>query len=214
MIKVLIVDDHILFREGLAAIISTEPDITIVGLAGNVREAVETARGAKPDIILMDFGLPDGSGVDATRLILSEQPGCKIIFLTVFEDDDNLFAGIRSGAKGYLLKNMRPAKLVASIRSVYQGESALSRSMTLRLMDELSRTSRTERQVDPAADKLTARELEVLREITAGSTNQEIAQRLFLSENTVKHHIHSILDKLDITDRKAAASYARSHDLF
>ncbi len=213
MIKVLIVDDHILFREGLAAILQAEADIHIAGLAGNVKEAVEIAREVKPDIILMDFGMPDGTGVDATRMILKELPGCKIIFLTVFEDDENLFAGIRSGAKGYLLKNMRPAKLVAAIRSVYQGESALSRSMTLRLMEELSRTALPERREDPLLGKLTAREIDVLREITAGAPNQEIAQRLFLSENTVKHHIHSILDKLNIADRKAAANYARMHGL-
>ncbi len=214
MINVLIVDDHVLFREGLAAIIHAEADIHIAGLAGSVKEAVEMAQEVKPDIILMDFGMPDGTGVDATRLILKDLPACKIIFLTVFEDDENLFAGIRSGAKGYLLKNMRPAKLVASIRAVYQGESALSRTMTLRLMEELSRAAVPERRVDPMIDKLTARELDVLREITAGATNQEIAQHLFLSENTVKHHIHSILDKLNIADRKAAANFARMSGIF
>src|SRR5512138_3220707 len=146
--RLLIVDDHILFREGLAAIIGSEADIEICGLAGSVREAVEMAQAVRPEIILMDFGLPDGSGVDATRAILSVLPQVKIIFLTVFEEDENLFAAIRSGAKGYLLKNMRPAKLVAALRSVYQGESALSRTMTLRLMEELSRTKEPARPGD------------------------------------------------------------------
>ena len=112
--KIMIVDDHVLFREGTAAIIRSEPDIEIVGLAGSVREAFEMARQVRPDIVLMDFGLPDGNGVDATRLILSEHPECKIVYLTVYEEDENLFAGIRSGAKGYLLKNIRPSKLVAA----------------------------------------------------------------------------------------------------
>lgn len=108
MMKILIVDDHVLFREGLAAIIRPQPDIEIAGMAGTVREAIEMARTVKPDIILMDFNLPDGSGVDATRIILDEQPDCKVVFLTMSEQDEDLFAAIRSGAKGYMLKNMHP----------------------------------------------------------------------------------------------------------
>jgi DNA-binding NarL/FixJ family response regulator len=211
--KLLIVDDHILFREGLAAIIGSEPDIEVAGLAGCVEEAVGMAKSIRPDMILMDFGLPDGTGANATRAILDVLPDTKIIFLTVFEDDENLFAAIRSGAKGYLLKNMRPAKLVAALRSVYQGESALSRTMTLRLMEELSRTKESGRAGDSTLAKLTNRELEVLQEITGGATNQEISKHLFLSENTVKHHIHAILDKLNVSDRREASLYARQHGL-
>src|SRR5512134_2152995 len=109
--KILIVDDHVLFREGLASIIRSEPDINIAGMAGTVSEAVELARLNKPDLILMDFTLPDGTGADATRMILTEHPKCKIVFLTMLEEDENLFTAIRSGAKGYLLKNMQPHKL-------------------------------------------------------------------------------------------------------
>src|SRR5215208_108488 len=133
--KIIIVDDHVLFREGLAAIMRPEPDIEIAGMAGTVREAVELVETVKPELILMDFSLPDGTGADATRSILAKQPTCKIVFLTMSEEDDDLFAAIRSGARGYLLKNMRPAKLISSLRSVQQGESAISRSMTLRLME-------------------------------------------------------------------------------
>ena len=140
--KTIIVDDHVLFREGLASIISSEPDIEIAGLAGTVQEAVEMARAKKPEVILMDFSLPDGTGPEATRMILDDQPDCKVIFLTMSEEDEDLFAAIRSGASGYLLKNMRPQKLVAALRSVYRGESALSRSMTMRLMKEFSRTKK------------------------------------------------------------------------
>ena len=205
-----IVDDHILFREGLMAIIRSASDFEVVGQAGNVREAVEIVRSLKPDLVLMDFGLPDGTGADATQAILKEHPKCKIVFLTMSEDDHDLFAAIRSGAKGYLLKNMHPSKLVSALRSVHQGESALSRSMTLRLMEELAHTKETPRIGEPT---LTRREIEVLREITSGKSNLEIAKDLFISENTVKYHVHSILEKLNLSDRRDATIYAREHGL-
>jgi len=208
--KIIIVDDHVLFREGLAAIIRSETDIEIMGQAGSVQEAIELVKTLKPDLVLMDFGLPDGTGADATRAILKEYPQCKIIFLTMSEEDEHLFAAIRSGAKGYLLKNMRPSKLISTLRSVQQGESALSRSMTLRLMEELARTKETPRTGDPT---LTRREMEVLRELASGVSNQEIAQHLFISENTVKYHVHSILEKLNLSDRRDAAIYARERGL-
>ena len=213
MIRTVIVDDHALFREGLASIIQLEPDIEVSGLAGTVQEAVEVVRTLKPDLVLMDFVLPDGTGADATRMVLKEHPDCKIIFLTMSEEDDNLFAAVRSGAKGYLLKNMSPSKLVNTIRSVQRGESALSRSMTLRLMEELSRTKEPERMGDSALAHLTRREMDVLRELTTGKTNKEIANQLYLSENTVKYHVHSILDKLNLPDRRAAAKFAQEHGI-
>ena len=208
--KIIIVDDHILFREGLAAIIRSESDFEIIGQAGSVQEAIELVRALKPDMVLMDFGLPDGTGADATRAILAEHPDCKVVFLTMSEEEEDLFAAIRSGAKGYLLKNMRPSKLVSSLKSVERGESALSRTMTLRLMEELARSKAVPRAAEPT---LTRRELEVLRELAAGLSNQEIAERLFISENTVKYHVHSILDKLSLSDRRDAALYAREHGL-
>ncbi len=210
-IKLILIDDHVLFREGLASIIRSEPDIEIAGLGGTVREAVEMAGKIKPDVILMDFMLPDGTGADATQLILKADPNCKIIFLTMSEEDENLFAAIRSGAKGYLLKDMHPSKLVTTIRSVYQGESALSRSMTLRLMKELSQTKNSEHF--EASPTLTRRELDVLRAIATGKTNQEIGDELFLAENTVKYHVHSILDKLQLNNRREAVTYAKEHGL-
>lgn len=213
MIKLVIVDDHDLFREGLASIIKLEKDIEVSGLAGSVREAVEVVCTVKPDIVLMDFSLPDGTGADATRVLLHEHPDCKIVFLTMSEDDEDLIAAIRSGAKGYLLKNMSPSKLVTTLRSVQRGESALSRSMTLSLMEELSRTKKPEDVKAPVLEKLTPRETDVLRELTVGGTNKEIANRLYLSENTVKYHVHSILDKLNLSGRKAAASFAKKHGI-
>lgn len=208
--KLLIVDDHILFREGLASIIRPERDFEIAGLAGTVKEAVELASTTKPDMILMDFTLPDGTGADATRQILETQPNCKIVFLTMSEEDENLLEAIRSGAKGYLLKNMQPQKLVVALRSVQKGESALSRSMTMRLMEEFSRTKKPEM---PQSSTLTHREMDVLRAVAAGLSNQEIAKQLFISENTVKYHVHSILGKLGLTDRKEVRAYALEHGL-
>lgn len=209
-IRLIVVDDHNLFREGLVAIIRSEPEIEVVGQAGTVRDAVEVVREVNPDMVLMDFALPDGTGVDATREILQESPQCKIVFLTMSEEDENLFAAIRGGAKGYLLKNMQPSKLLAAIKSVYQGESALSRSMTMRLMEELARTKSPEHRGDPT---LTRRELDILRELASGYSNSEIAARLIVSENTVKYHVHSILGKLGLSDRREAAEYARKHGL-
>jgi DNA-binding NarL/FixJ family response regulator len=213
MIKIIIVDDHILFREGLKAIIGSEPEIEIIGLAGSVEEAVELVRERRPDVVLMDFSLPDGTGADATRRILAEYPESKILFLTMSEADDDLFAAIRSGAKGFLSKNLRPSKLVAAIRSIYDGESALSPAMTLRLMNELSRTKPSQPALDPRVSRLTDRELDVLRAVATGKSNQEIAAQFVLSENTVKYHVHSILGKLNLPDRKAAASFAHEHGI-
>ena len=211
MIKLIVIDDHILFREGLASIIRSEPDIEIAGMAGTVREAVEMAGKIKPDIILMDFSLPDGTGADATRRILEANPSCKIVFLTMSEEDENLFAAIRSGAKGYLLKDMHPSKLITSLRSVYNGESALSRSMTLLLMKELSQVQKSaDFQASPT---LTRRELDVLCAVATGKTNQEIGDELFIAENTVKYHVHSILDKLQLKNRREAADFAKERGL-
>jgi DNA-binding NarL/FixJ family response regulator len=213
MIKTIIVDDHILFREGLKAILGSEPDIEIVGQAGTVEEAVEIVGAVKPDIVLMDFSLPDGTGADATRRVLAQHPQCKVLFLTMSEQDEDLFAAVRSGAKGYLLKSLQPSKLVEAIRSVQHGESALSRAMTLRVMEELSRTKPPELPVDPRLAQLTGRELDVLHELASGKSNQEIAAVLFLAENTVKYHVHSIFGKLHLPDRKALGAFAREHGL-
>jgi DNA-binding NarL/FixJ family response regulator len=211
--KIVIVDDHVLFREGLASIIRQEPDIHVVGLVGTVKEAIEVVISTQPDIVLMDYNLPDGTGVDATRAIVRSCPETKVVFMTMSEQDDDVIEAVRSGAVGYLLKNMSPMKLLASLRSVQQGESALSRTMTLMVMKELSRTSPSEKTSDPALGNLTKREIEVLAEVTAGSSNQEIAEKLVISENTVKYHVHSILSKLDLQDRKEAAQFARQHGI-
>jgi two-component system NarL family response regulator len=231
MIRVLIVDDHILFREGVALILRADPEIQIVGTGGSVREAVELAARHKPDVTLMDFSLPDGTGLEATAQILSFAPDSKIVFLTVSGEDERLFSALRAGASGYLLKNVSPDRLVAALRAVLNGEIALSRAMTTRLIEEFRRTpplapaaapdSAAAPAPAPAGEKmeagpiarLTQRELDVLRELSRGFSNQEIAGHLCLSLNTVKFHVHSILEKLGVDDRGAAAQYARGHGL-
>lgn len=213
MIRLMIVDDHAIFREGLTSILRQEPEFEIAGVAGTVQEAVAVAAEAKPDMILMDFALPDGTGAEAASRVLRAHPGCKIIFLTISDSDENLFSAIRAGAKGYLLKNMSPSKLVVTIKAVHRGESALSREMTLRLMEELSRTQSPDQIAESAFSRLTPRELDVLAELEKGKSNQEIASGLVLSKNTVKYHVHSILDKLNLSNRRAAAEFAREHKL-
>jgi two-component system, NarL family, nitrate/nitrite response regulator NarL len=202
--RVLIVDDHILFQDGLASLIKLTPDFEVAGCAGSVDEAVECARRLKPDIILMDFNLPDGTGLDATRLILNFLPACQIIFLTVSETDTNLFVAIRHGAKGYLLKNIPTATLLSSLRGLDRGEIAMSRTMMSRVIDGLARPDHEKAEMTGLLKKLSPRELEILRELEGEATNLEIAKHLFLSENTVKHHIRSILEKLGVENRHQA----------
>lgn len=213
--KVLIVDDHILFRQGLVSLLRNEADFQVVGEAGNAREATAMALELHPNLILMDFNLPDRSGVDAARAILSEIPDCKIIFLTVHADDEKMLDAIRSGACGYLLKNVPIAQLIKALRSTQNGEAAISRSMMARVMNELARTT-GQALLEPNAtslEKLSAREIDVLRELTSGATNDEIARRLFISKNTVKHHVHNMLDKLEMENRNQLARTAKKHGL-
>lgn len=209
MITVLIVDDHVLFREGLVNLLNTQPDIRVVGQAGSVREAIEKIPKHNPELILMDVTLPDGTGLDATQAILAKQPDAKIIFLTVHEDDDRLFAAIRCGAKGYLLKNVPVAKLLAFLRGVSRGEAAITPAMTSRILEEFSRLGAPAQSIPGELNDLTTREVEVMQELTTGATNKEIAGRLYISENTVKNHMRSILNKLNLKNRREVANFAR-----
>jgi DNA-binding NarL/FixJ family response regulator len=209
--KILIIDDQILFREGLMSLLRSTPDFDMVGCAGSVFEGSELAELHKPDIILMDFSLPDGTGLDATRMILARLPDCKIIFLTVYAADENLFAALRLGAKGYMLKNVSSTDLLSSLRALDRGEMAVSRKMMSTVLNEFSRVPWSEAGVENLLTKLSPRELEILREIEAGATNLEIAEHLFLSVNTVKHHIRNILSKLNLKNRRQAASLAHQN---
>lgn len=208
--SILVIDDHVLFRDGLISLFQSTPDFHVVGQAGTVKEGVEQAFYHKPDIILMDFSLPDGTGLDATQAILAELPTCKIIFLTVFETDENLLTAIRLGAMGYLLKNVSGSSLLASLRALSQGEIAMSRQMLSRVV-EFSRT--TLPFSSDLLSRLSPREVDVLCELQNGTSNAEIANKLYLSENTVKHHIHSILEKLGVENRRQAGVIARQMGL-
>lgn len=205
--SILVVDDHVLFRDGLVSLFRSTPDFHVVDQAGTVKEGVEKAFHHKPDIILMDFSLPDGTGLDATRSILEELPDCKIIFLTVFETDDNLLAAIRLGAKGYMLKNVSSSSLISSLRALAQGEIAMSRKMMSKVL-EFSRSMPMPPSNDLIA-KLSPREIDILCELQDGASNMEIARKFYLAENTVKHHIHSILEKLGVENRRQAGEIAR-----
>jgi len=211
--KVLVVDDHILFREGLVSLLDANPDFCVVGQASSVRESVEAARNLKPDLVLMDFSLPDGDGAEASSLILEELPECNIVFLTMHDADEKLFAAIRSGAKGYLLKNVPVSKLLSALKSIDKGEAAISRSMTMRILDEFSHKPDSSQGKRNLLDALSPREIDVLREIGLGASNDEIARHLVLSINTVKHHIHNIFSKLDVSNRREAMNLARSAGL-
>jgi DNA-binding NarL/FixJ family response regulator len=214
VIRLLLVDDHVLFREGLISLISPQPDLQVIGQAGNVQEAIRAARTLQPDIILMDFTLPDGTGLDATQAILAELPDAKIIFLTVHEDDETLFAAIRAGAVGYLFKNTRSAELLKRLRAVARGEAGISPAIALRILDEFSKTAAPAMHGDdPDAIGLTAREIEIVREIAHGASNRDIANRLVISENTVKNHVRNVLAKLHLRNRREVMEYAQRHRL-
>jgi len=212
-LHLLLVDDHVLFRSGLVRLLAAQPDFKVVGEAGTVREAVALARDVQPDLILMDISLPDGTGLDATRVILSELPATKIVFLTVHDDDEHLFAAVRAGGMGYLLKNVSAGELVSRVRGVRYGDAAISPRLASRILDEFSRLPA------PAADEtpigaLTSRETEIVRLLARGASNREIAQQFVISENTVKNHVQNVLAKLHLHSRRDVDKYARSHGLF
>jgi len=210
MTRIVLVDDHVLFREGLVGLLDSQPGFEVIAQAGSVQEAINLACKLEPDIVLMDFGLPDGTGLDATQAILKCRPNIKIVFLTVHEEDDRLFAAIRSGAKGYLLKNVPISKLLSFLRGVERGEAAISPSMASRIFDEFARIEPSDFNVSPP-EELTTREIEVLKELVTGATNRIIAERLFIAENTVKNHVRNILTKLNLKNRREAADFARQH---
>ncbi len=215
--RVLLVDDHALFREGLAAILEAQPDFQVVGEAADGLEANLKARELKPDLVLMDVQMPGMDGVTAVSEILRHTPQTIIVMLTVRSDDDSLFAALKAGAKGYLLKEMRARDLVEALRGTLQGEAALSPSLAARVLQEFRRLSQSAgEQVDAPSDvdfNLTHREQDVLNQIVDGLTDKEIAQTLSISVYTVKSHVRNILGKLQAHNRYEAAQIARRRGL-
>ena len=209
---ILVIDDHIMFREGLVSLFQYTSDFVVVAQAGCVKEGIEKAFQLKPDIILMDFSLPDGTGLDATKAILDKLPDCKIIFLTICETDENIMAAIRLGARGYTLKNVSSSALLASLRALDEGEMAMSRKMMSKAL-EYSHSSMRPSPTKDLASRLSPREIDILLELQKDNSNSEIARNLYLSENTVKHHIHNILDKLGVNNRREASLIASQMSL-
>ena len=209
-IKILLVDDQPLFREGLCTLLSVHPDLEVVGEAANGAEAIRLARSLLPLVVLMDLQMPVLDGVAATRRLHEEQPDCRVIVLTTFDDDELVFDGLRAGAVGYLLKDAPSEKLAEAIRVAARGETFLQPSVAAKVVAEFARLSRkTITTGHPLMEPLSEREIEILRLIAQGASNREIAGTLFLAEGTVKNHVTSILGKLEARDRTQAALKAR-----
>ncbi|HEY0072329.1 MAG TPA: response regulator transcription factor [Chloroflexia bacterium] len=202
-IAVVLVDDHAIVRQGLRTYLELQPDIEVVGEASDGREAVGVVRDTVPDIVLMDLVMPNSDGVEATRAITGMAPSTRVIVLTSFSEDEKVFASIKAGAQGYLMKDVLPQDLVKAIRTVYRGEAQLDPEIARKLMQEF-----TNPQPQAPRHDLTERELEVLTLIAHGKTNRDISEVLVLSEKTVKTHVSNILQKLHLSDRTQAAVYA------
>ncbi len=205
-INVLICDDQAIVRKGIRALLATEPNIEVVGEAENGQEAISRVEALRPDVTLMDLVMPEMDGIEAIRRITARQPEARILVLTSFATDDKVFPAIKAGALGYLLKDSSPEDLVQAIRHVHLGEPSLHPTIARRVLQELSRPEEIEEP--PASEPLTRRELEVLRLVARGLSNQEIATQLMISEATVRTHVSKILSKLHLASRLQAALYA------
>jgi DNA-binding NarL/FixJ family response regulator len=214
-IRILLADDHNLFREGLAGIISTQPDMQVVGEAKDGLEAMVKARELKPDLILMDIQMPGCDGLEATQKIKAELPETIIVILTVRDEEEKLFTAIQHGAQGYLLKSIRSRELVEMLRGVMQGEAAISPLLAGRMLEEFRRLSQQPRLEAPSDEfnSLTAREQEVLGLVAAGKSDKEISIQLSISLYTVKSHLRNILAKLQASSRREAARLAKDKGL-
>lgn len=208
MIRVMLVDDHTVLRDGLKSIFDLEGDIEVVGEAVNGNEVIGKIAETKPDVVLMDINLPDMSGVDVTALVKSRFPSCKILVLTMYSHDEYFMSAIRSGADGYLLKDVPSREVVEAIRTVARGESVVHPSLTKRLLDFHKRQTRSR-----VTTELTERESEILGCLVDGLSNKEVAEQLGISDKTVKIHVSNIFKKLKVKSRSQAVIYAIQHQL-
>jgi len=212
-IRILIVDDHAVVRSGLRTILETEPDIEIVGEAGDGHAALELAQELLPDVVLMDINMGDWDGVTATRRVRNYVPSARVIVLTNYDEDDLVFSSIRAGASGYLLKEVTATQLTNSIRTVADGFSLIYPSVARRVLDEFGQLRGTATSATDVYSDLTPREREVLRLVASGRANKEIGAQLGISERTVKTHISNIFSKLELTDRTQAALFVHNRGM-
>jgi NarL family two-component system response regulator LiaR len=203
-IRILVADDHEVVRKGIRAFLATKPEVEVIGEAADGAEVVRLAAALHPDVILMDLVMPEVDGIEAVRLIRADQPDVRILVLTSFATDDKVFPALKAGALGYLLKDSSPSDLLQAIRQVHRGESSLHPTIARKVLQELTRSP----QQPPAPDPLTEREVEVLRLVAQGLSNQDIAAVLLVSDGTVRTHVSSILAKLHLASRTQAALYA------
>ncbi|MFI6307213.1 response regulator [Amycolatopsis thailandensis] len=213
-VRVLIVDDQALFREALATLLEVQPEITVVGEAADGEEAVRLCAELHPDVALMDLRMPVLDGIAATTRLRAEQPGVQVLALTTFDDDEDVFAALRAGAVGYLLKDVSSTRLVEALVAAKRGESVLQPSVAAKLVARVARLPAETPGPQPLATPLSERELEVVRLLSDGHSNREIAKTLFLAEGTVKNLVTSVLSKLQVRDRTQAALRARKLGLF
>ncbi|MQB01176.1 MAG: response regulator [Actinobacteria bacterium] len=208
-IRVLIVDDHALFRRGLQMVLEGEADIDVVGEASDGHEAIEQAEKTTPDVVLMDVRMPKRSGIEATRAIKDMLPSSKILMLTISDEEADLYDAIKAGAAGYLLKEISIEEVAGAVRSVHAGQSLISPSMASKLLNEFAAmVKRRDERSQVPGPRLTDRELEVLKLVAKGMNNRDIGTELFISENTVKNHVRNILEKLHLHSRMEAVVYA------
>ena len=208
-LRVVLVDDHEVVRNGIKALLEQTPDVSVVGEAGTVKDAIARVEWARPDVVIMDVRLPDGSGIEATREIRARLPKTQVLMLTTFADDEALFASIMAGAAGYVLKQIKGADLVRAVQTVGSGQSLLDPAVTKGVLDRLRKGKHLLK--DERLARLSAQEERILEMIADGKTNREIGDKLHLAEKTVKNYVTSILSKLEVARRAEAAAYLARH---
>ena len=209
MIRIVLVDDQMLIRQGIQTLLELEADLQVVGVAANGRDALHVVERSQPDVVLMDVRMPEMDGVAATRQLIERYPMLGVIILTTFDDDEYIFEGLKAGARGYLLKDISSDEMAAAIRTVAAGEALIQPSIARKVVAEFGRLAN--RPTTPTLDPpLTERELDVLRGLAAGLSNREIADKLVITEGTVKNHVSNLLGKLDVRDRTQAVLRAQA----